>query len=314
MSERKRPPLPPGSAPTGALRAAVGNGQNQTAGRAVGGAAGGRGGGAGGADGRDAAGGSRGWQVQTAYVPPLEGRLSSASLLEPVSYKSLGSSVGSTPRDGESSRTRRPSEDILDEIERLCAQPSKGPGGGGPLSLQIGTLGPRVLSQQTGATAGDALGSSRASSVMGGSVAGSMAGGRGTERPLKVVLQSRHRSESPARRGALDEDRSVAVRSQPSFPDSVSASSFAPPEPQPRPATRARTAGSTAESDMDAHLPPERNPWTVLEKLRLRPERSEFRYMMAYKRDAFTPVNPYHLQVPPHLLYARSLLHFWSPM
>jgi hypothetical protein len=57
---------------------------------------------------------------------------------------------------------------------------------------------------------------------------------------------------------------------------------------------------------MDAHLPPERNPWAVLEKLRQRPERSEFRYMMMYKRDAFTPTNPYHLQVLPQDMIDRN--------
>ena len=242
----------------------------------------------------------------SAFRPPLEGRLSSAALLAPATVKSVGS-IASTPRDeGSQASSRRDSEAILDELERLSAKPSPSLAGVGSMNLQINALGPRVLSQQTVGNAGDL--SSRAQSVMGGSTASSVAG-RETRRELKVTMTSRHRSASPARRD-LDDNRSSTIRSQPSFADSLASSTAPPPSAAdglpPRPPTRARTAASQAESDMDAHLPPERNPWVVLEKLRQRPERSEFRYMMMYKRDAFTPTNPYHLQVLPQGMIDRN--------
>jgi hypothetical protein len=312
MSDRQqKPPLAPGSAPVGARR------QGGVGGAGAGAGAGGGGGpGAGGMRGsfgrsdsrsRDLGVASRGRSSSpSAFRPPLEGRLSSAALLAPATVKSVGS-IASTPRDeGSQASSRRDSEAILDELERLSAQPSPSLAGVGSMNLQINALGPRVLSQQTVGNAGDL--SSRAQSVMGGSTASSVAG-RETRRELKVTMTSRHRSASPARRD-LDDNRSSTIRSQPSFADSLASSTAPPPSAAdglpPRPPTRARTAASQAESDMDAHLPPERNPWAVLEKLRQRPERSEFRYMMMYKRDAFTPTNPYHLQVLPQDMIDRN--------
>jgi hypothetical protein len=232
--------------------------------------------------------------------------LTASALLAPANYRTVDSKFSDTANKKLSGQVSNQidrsnlseTERILEEIEKTSslAQDASGKASSIKTSTVVAGLGPKVLTQQTANRS-----TSRAVS---------------RELPpsseLKVQRPHRPRSASPMHRspspGVAHRRTSLALspeRSHTGDDSSMSATkaSKAGLKPDERGAekdgVRLQTTQSTG-SDLDSHLSPEQNPWVVLEELRKRPESSEFRYMMPYRKDSSTPPNPYHLKVMPH--------------
>lgn len=232
-------------------------------------------------------------------LPPSTG-LTASALLAPAKCRTVSSAFSDAAKKAREAgaplpaKHRRACDIVLEEIEKASAMPQAA-----GENKDNGVMGPRVL---THANKG-----SRARAFTREAV---------KQAELKVVTI---RSQSPARRSLSPAPRkedasrpvemvfsetSVEAQASRPFFSNVPQSSVGPPSKwssnwgegkSKRPGT-----SMTNESEMDAHLPPEHNPWAVLEKLRQHPERTEFRYMMAYQKNPFIPKNPYHLKVLPN--------------
>lgn len=79
---------------------------------------------------------------------------------------------------------------------------------------------------------------------------------------------------------------------------------------EPDTASETGTQTKTIESAMSDDLPDKENPWVHLERLRREPESAEFVYMIPYRKDVWTPLNPYHLKVVPHGKCKKRSLYY----